>query len=379
MFDKPQIHFWKVGTGDSTSVVIRKDVVLQVDLNDSPDEDNDNTPIVDRLVEMLPTVSGTPYLDGFALTHPDQDHIKGFEDLLDQVTIGEIWFTPRVFNEYKKDLCDDAVVFQEEAMRRVKLAIATSGDLDAGDRVRLIGYDDLLETDAFKGFPDELLTVPGSTITKLDGADYEGEFRAFIHAPFNEDEEHDRNDTSLAMQVVFGDDPAAGGVLLFGDISYPVIRKIFDVTKGNGNEEALAWQVFLAPHHCSKSVMYQKDGDSDVLKQDILDDLEAAQVGEGIIVSSSVKVPASNKKGDNPPHAKAKAHYEELATGGFLCTHEDACEAETLTFDCTDDAFTLEGDTANAAAAEDKVAAGVVTARGSDEPPAVDVGFGQWK
>ena len=33
MFDKSKIIFWPVGTGDSTSIVIKKDIVLQVDLN----------------------------------------------------------------------------------------------------------------------------------------------------------------------------------------------------------------------------------------------------------------------------------------------------------------------------------------------------------
>ena len=378
MFDKPQFHFWKVGTGDSISIVIRKDVVFQVDLHDNVGDDNDNTPLVKRLVENLPAISGTPYLNGFALTHPDQDHIKGFEDLLKKVTVGEIWFTPRVFNEFKKDLCGDAVAFQEEAMRRVKLAIKKKGDLDPGDRIRLVGYDDLLKTDAFEGFPDDLLTVPGTVITKVDDVDYEGEFRAYIHAPFKEDEEHGRNDTSLAMQVILGNTPAKGGVLLFGDISYPVIRKIFDVSKENDNEDALAWQVFLAPHHCSKSVMFQKEGDTETLKQDILNDLQAAQVGKGVIVSSSVEVPASNKKGDNPPHAKAKAHYEEVAAGGFLCTHEDAGDGETLCFESVNGVFSFKGRNSETAAIEDKVAAGVAAGRGSDEPPTDDVGFGRW-
>ena len=163
MFDKPKVHFWKVGTGDSTSIVLKENVVLQVDLHNNAGDDNENTPIVDRLVKELPKVDDGPYLDGFALTHPDQDHIQGFEDLLDQVTIGEIWFTPRVFNEYKKDLCDDAVAFREEAMRRVKLAIEKKGDLVSGDRVRIVGYDELLQTDEFKGFPEDLLAVPGNT------------------------------------------------------------------------------------------------------------------------------------------------------------------------------------------------------------------------
>lgn len=54
MFDEPKFHFWKVGTGDSTSVVIKKDVVLQVDLNDNALDENDNVAIVDALVKELP-------------------------------------------------------------------------------------------------------------------------------------------------------------------------------------------------------------------------------------------------------------------------------------------------------------------------------------
>ncbi|XAT59572.1 hypothetical protein GN278_01250 [Rhodobacteraceae bacterium Araon29] len=376
MFDEPKFHFWKVGTGDSTSIVIKEDVVLQVDLNDNASDDNDNVAIVDTLVEELPEKDGNPYLSGFALTHPDQDHIKGFKDLLDQVTIGELWFTPGVFNEYKKDLCEDAVVFQDEAMRRVKLAIEKGAELDSGERIRIVGYDDLLETDEFKGFPTELLSGAGQAVTELDGEDLDGEFRAFIHAPFNDDEEHDRNDTSLAMQVVLGDDPSKGGALLFGDISYPVIRRIFDETKAHENEESLAWKVFLAPHHCSKSVMYQREDGTEVRKQDILDDLDDAQVGEGYIVSSSERVPTSNKKGDNPPHAIAKDRYEEVAGGDFLCTGEDSGKASGLTFTSSDGDIEFDGESEQSAEAVDKVGAAVIAGRGSDEPPTDDVGFG---
>jgi hypothetical protein len=39
------------------------------------------------------------------------------------------------------------------------------------------------------------------------------------------------------------------------------------------------------------------------------------------VVSSSCPVPASNNPGDNPPHAKAKARYQEIVDQ-FLCTME---------------------------------------------------------
>lgn len=379
MFDTPGFFFWPIGTGDSTTVVIDEKTIMQVDLRHlakSEDDDDDHAAIVDELESNLPRENGEPFLAVFALTHPDQDHIQGFEELLDRVTIGEIWFTPRVFREQTEDLCDDAVAFREEARRRVKETIEAGGDPGAGNRVRLIGYDDLLKEDRYSGFPEEYFTTPGNLVTDLNGQDRSGSFHAFIHGPFKDDSGGDRNDTSLAMQVVLGDDASQGGVLFFGDLKYPTIRRIFDVTREHDNEEYLAWQVLLAPHHCSKSVMYQDEDGKSILKQDILDDLKDSQVGNGYVVSSSESVPAQNKSGDNPPHAKAKARYEEIAKGGFICTHDDGAEGEPLIFPSSDGDIEYSGDADNAA--EGSLTAAVETARGSDEPPAQKVGFGEF-
>ncbi|HYD84263.1 MAG TPA: hypothetical protein VEA63_09425 [Opitutus sp.] len=175
------------------------------------------------------------------------------------------------------------------------------------------------------------------------------------------------------MQIVLGDDPSAGGVLLFGDLSYPTIRRIFDETKAAGQEENLAWQVMLAPHHCSKSVMYQDEDGTLTLKQDILDDIEAAMVGMGTIVASCEAIPASNIKGDNPPHAKAKARYQEIA-GAFFCTHEDGKSGEPLFFSVGDDA-TIDY-VELGVPSDDPVAGAVDSARGGSAPPSDKVGFG---
>ena len=380
MFDEPKVMFWPVGTGDSTSIVIQDGIVLQVDLrnmNEADNSDSDRVALVDKLAENLPKVDGKPYLSAFALTHPDQDHILGFEELLNRVTIGEIWFTPRVFIENDQDMCEDAIAFKEEAERRVQETIKAGGDVGSGDRVRVIGYDSLLDTDEFAGFPEDRLTIPGNSVTEIDGNDYEGEFNAFVHAPFAEETEGDRNNTSLCMQVVLGDDPSQGGVLLFGDIAYPRIRRIFDTTNEAGNEDFLKWKVFLAPHHCSKSAMYQKEGDTEVLKQDMLDDLAAYQIEGGIIVASCDKIPSRNSSGDNPPHAKAKKRYEEVADGGFFCTHEDGPSGEPLVFQIDGGALAAP-DIGEAAAisATSKLASAVDEARGSDTPPSEQVGYG---
>lgn len=385
MFDDKCVYFWPVGTGDSTTFVVRpNEVMFQVDLRHSQkseDEETDCAPVIDYLEEHLPKVNGRPYLSAFAITHPDKDHIQGFEELLERVTVGELWFSPRIFREHDDEpdsLSNDAKAFRDEAHRRVTATVEAGGDPGAGDRVRIVGWDDLLDEEHYQGFPPEFFSVPGDVVESLDGDDLTGEFRVVIHGPFKQGSDEDvgdRNDTSLAMQVVFGDDPSAGGVLLFGDHKYPVIRKIFDVTKAHGNEANLRWQVLLAPHHCSKSVMYQDENGKLVLKQDMLDDFGENQVEAGYIVASANCIPSSNKDGDNPPHAIAKARYQEVAVGGFVCTHDDGGHAEPLK-------FTVNGSNIEYAQASGKkrstssLGAAVSVARGSDATPSTKVGFG---
>ena len=381
MFEKRGVLFWPVGTGDSTTFVVEsKEVIFQVDLRHTAKAEEDDTgsaPIVDELVKHLPRKGSRPYLSAFALTHPDKDHIQGFKELLGSVDIGELWFSPSIFRENDgNDLCEDAVAFRAEAHRRVDATIAADGDPGAGNRVRLVGHDPLLEEEHYRGFPEAFLTIPGNPVTMIDGEERSDTFKVFIHGPFKQEERvGDRNDTSLVMQVVLGDDPASGGVLLFGDHKYPTMRKIIDVTRANDNEDFLKWRVLLAPHHCSKSVMYQDEDGQTVLKQDMLDDLEAMQVGDGIVVASSASIPATNETGDNPPHALAKSRYGEIARGGFQCTHDDGAPGEPLRFELLKTGLSLVG----AVAADDGVgllAAAVGSARGGEAPPAEKVGFG---
>ena len=341
--------------------------------------DDDHVSIIDELVEKLPkqnTDSGElPYLSGFALTHPDKDHICGFRELKEKVTIGEIWFTPRIFLESKTDYCDDAQAFRDEALRRVKATIDADGAVKKGDRVRIIGYNDILNDNKFKGFPDELITIPGNSVTKLDGSDYQSEFNAFIHGPFKDDLVGERNDTSLAMQIKLKNDDQLGQLLLFGDLSYPILRKIFDRTVENGNEQFLEWTLFLAPHHCSKSAMYLQEGENEVRKEDFLDDLEGFQIGNGIIVASCEKIPPRNQSGNNPPHAVAKYAYQEVANGGFFCTHESVKPREPLIFTISKAGFIFAGTVAFKPIGGD-LSDAVERARGTNTPPTQRVTFG---
>lgn len=379
--------FWPVGTGDSTTVIVNDKLFVQVDLHhmECSNEDNDpHSPIIHRLIENLPRVGKKPYLALFVLTHPDKDHCQGFKELLDQVNIGELWFTPRIFREYNKDLCDDAKAFKQEAERRVKVAIDANGELESGDRVRIIGYDELLQEEEFDGFPSSLLTIPGNSIVEIDGNDVSALFRTFVHAPFKDDSDGERNDTSVGLQITLFNEDAAGNALLLGDLCYPIIRQIFDRSEADD----LRWNVFLTPHQCSKSVMYWKgeEEEDESLKQDILDSIEKNACSPGYIVASCDPIPASNKPGENPPHAKAKSRYLEIVPDEFLCTqeHPNKKNPKPIIFELTAKGLEYmkpEDDDSNDAGRQAKkgLAEAVAMARGTYQPPKKPVGFGIWK
>jgi hypothetical protein len=382
----PGFVFWPVGCGDSTTVAIDDDTVVQVDLHHVEASENDEDgriPIVDRLAELLPERDGRPYLAAFGATHLDRDHVKGFAELLDAVTIGDLWFTPRILWEQQEDpeaeLCEDAKAFAAEAERRI-LKMKAQGQVGSGDRIRIIGYHDVLvaHREIYKNLPESAVTVPGNSFTHVDGEDKSARFSAFVHAPFKEDTEGERNDTSFALQVTLTDDAGARGrALLLGDLSYPTLKRIFDTSE----DETVAWDVFLAPHHCSKRAMYWEDDQQsdETPREDILDAIETAGEEGGYVVSSSIAIPAADVRNANPPHAKAAARYRErVEDGHFLCTAEYPNEyaPEPIVFMLEEGALVLrdaEGETGTQASAG--LAEHVKAARGGGASTQT-VGFG---
>lgn len=380
--------FWPVGTGDSTTVCIGENVFMQIDLHhldESENEDNPKVPIVDKLVDLLPEKDGKPYLSVFVLTHPDLDHCRGFRLLRDRVTIGELWFSPRIFREHSADLCDDAKAFRREAKRRVAATIAADGTAESGNRVRIIGYSDLLEEDDFKGFPLDRLQSPGDEICEVDGVNVSGSMCAFVHAPFKDDDiASERNETSVGLRIELKCGDSRGRAMLLGDLSYPTVLRVFRESHDHNNDDALHWDIFLAPHQCSKSVMYwQGEGEEEAtLKQDILDEIETAGGDVGHIIASSNPIPASNQDGDNPPHALAKERYQEIAPDGFLCTGEHPTQDKPtpLVFELDEDGLKLRSNDASGdqsgTAARSAVALGIEKARGEPAPPSQPIGYG---
>ncbi len=374
--------FWPVGTGDSITIGVDEDTVVQIDLHhvkDAESEDDPRSAIVDDLIRLLPKRDGKPYLAAFGATHLDDDHICGFARLLKAITIGDLWFTPRVlWDQDQHGLSEDAQSFRDEAERRIN-KLKADGEVGSGDRIRIIGYHDSLEehNDIYKNLPEGAVTVPGNEFSAIDGEDHEGTFRAFVHAPFKDDGDKDRNDTSFGLQITLTDGEHDLKAILLGDLAYPTVSRIFERSQA----EDLEFDAFLSPHHCSKSVMYwQCEGDEEAkLQQGLLDKIEQAARPGAYILASSSPIPASNSSGDNPPHAKAAARYRELVDDGhFLCTgeHPSKDALEPIVFTVNDTGVELL--TASAATtATSGVAKAVKDARGSTRPPQQPVGFGR--
>ena len=122
--------------------------------------------------------------------------------------------------------------------------------------------------------------------------------------------------------------------------------------------------------------MYIRNDSGDILKQDIMDCFKNKQNGRGYVISSSIPIKERNQSGENPPHAKAKNRYEEIAKGDFICTHEhpDEDNPEPIVFEVGENGFTYVGPSGKS---KGSLKQGVAAARGSDSPPIERVGYGQ--
>jgi hypothetical protein len=102
---------------------------------------------------------------------------------------------------------------------------------------------------------------------------------------------------------------------------------------------------------------------------------------KGAYVVSSSHSDFTDGEGDNPPHRRARNRYEEIVkAGGFLCTHEHPSKKspQPMVFTVTEQGVQFK-DTRSIGDAASALTAAVTTARGSAQPPGVQVGFGSAK
>lgn len=355
---KHSIKFYPVGNGDCSLVNIGGvNMKMMFDCNFRQQaEDNDEEMfdvLGDLLSNELTKKCGLPFLDAYLLTHPDQDHCRGFDEKFylgdpdnikdddkkaNKILIGELWYSPRVFEEYNTELSDDAVAFKKEADRRMKLYKADPKKADRdGNRIRIIGWTGTKELEGLEA----RITVPGNLVNVVNGNPCRY-FDMFIHAPFKDDIENtDRNESSIVSQLRFKSDKNKDDiahVFLAGDAEWHVWKRIMDKTD---DDDYLHWDLLEAPHHCSYT-FFAENRESEPNKSS-LDFLDKKEPGAFVVASSKV----IKKNDDNPPCQKAKNRYvEKVGNGNFFCTSgtsEDKAD-KAIVFDIEDGVLRLHED-----------------------------------
>lgn len=328
------ITFFPVGNGDTSLITLADKTSLLIDLNvtqASSDKDEPSSyDVHEHLLRELPRdAEDRPYLDVFVVTHADQDHVRGVDALFyfgppakyskkdkaaGRILVHELWFAPRIFGAHETDLCDEAEHVRKEAERRIAMFRASKTKvLDAGDRVRILGFtsnEDLAEL-------SEIMVSAGTVLSSFNHKDRD-DFEFFVHAPFkrdSDDKDGCRNDTSIVLQARFkvGDDARAALVFFGGDAGCGIWEDIFDIS----DAEDLEWDLLLAPHHCSWTFFSDSSSEKDEPSKKILEFLDERREG-AIVVSSSKKVEDDD---DNPPSYLAATYYrDKVGTDGLYCT-----------------------------------------------------------
>ncbi len=196
------ITYFPVGNGDTSLIKLRDDTTFIIDLNitdaANDEEDPSRYDVHSHLLrEVQEDDNNHPHADAFLLTHPDQDHIRGFSRFLyagdpkkyaeknkkqGQIIIDEIWFAPRIFWE-GKDLSDDAKTFKREVDRRIALFRKASDERELpGNQIRIIGYSDNPKLEGLEA----IITTPGNTINLINGS-VKKDFEFFVHAPLKKE------------------------------------------------------------------------------------------------------------------------------------------------------------------------------------------------
>lgn len=336
------VVFWPVGNGDAVSVVIDPQTVLQVDINHravADDDDDDRVPVVDRLVQSLPLdAGGSPRLSVLAITHHDEDHCSGFDRLIDEVVVDELWVTLRAFIEVDDDLTEAGQAVYDEACRRRDAEIKarrSSMRAPAGDRLRIMGNADVLDGSDWQSFPQDLLTSAGQLVPTVNAEDRSSDVEVFVHTPFRSDtEDGSRNSSSLGIHVnLLRCGESGARLLLLGDLEHEQIEAFVAKTEASGNQEFLHWDLLLAPHHCSRHAVRRKQDDEWVDAQ-AAHDLRRYTNESAVVVVSARSFDDIAGDDTDPPHEDARDVYVGIVGDGavhFTSDYANGSESDPLT------------------------------------------------
>lgn len=363
------ITFHPVGCGDMTLVQLADQdrTTILADINIRQDADDPEGKYRDVAKDLRDRIrrdaKNRPYVDAFLLTHPDTDHIRGFEkhfhlgpladyadddkpDAEKKIVIREIWSSPLVYRRASKNhvLGSDAKAFNKEAKRRV--AVNRTKEfvgVGEGDRIVIMGEDENGKTDDL----GPILVKIDESFSKVNQVNKAGYITATLVAPLpkqesdEEEENLGKNHSSVILNMMIGADaktPDGCKFLIGGDAEVLIWERLW--AKHKKQTKVLEYDLLLAPHHCSWHTLsydsWSKLREKAVVSQDARSALSVTRTG-AVVVASSAPI----KDDDNdPPCIRAKREYESIvkdAKGSFHCVSEipNEKDPEPLTFNVT--------------------------------------------
>ncbi len=258
-------------------------------------------------------------IDVLAITHGDNDHIKGIPEAFwlnhaqkyqdeDRIKIKEIWVPAAMLCD--EDAADDCKILRAEVqyrfLRKEGIRVFARpehlADWLAARGKRLDDFRDII-TDAGR-------LVPGWS-KETHGIEF------FVHSPFAErtiDGLLDRNENCLVMQATIRESTVDTRFLITADSVSSIWQKMVKITKSHGNDERLAWDLFSIPHHGSYLSMAEEKGE-DITEptEEFKWLLEQGSV-RSVMVSSSREVLIEDDPDDVlPPHRQTYRRYKQTA------------------------------------------------------------------
>lgn len=340
-----RLTFFRVGNGDMTLIQTQggHQVLVDANIRDAADDpDGEHPDVGAQLRKRLNRDGhGRYFVDALLLSHPDQDHSNGlnahfhlgppadFPSTSDKIFIREMWSSERVISRAESDkdrpLCEDAKAFIKEYRRRINL-IKSGRTAGNGDRALRLGDLEASDPPALRGVSYGV----DDAFNKING-EVDNWVEVRVRGPLaqGKDEPEEeliaKNRSSVILQVAFsaGFDTEAVLYLTGGDAEVEVWKRLWRRLKST--PEKLAYDLMLAPHHCSwHSLSSDSIGDLGTkAKVDPEARQALGQARQGAYIVSSSK-PIKNDD-DDPPSYRAKQEYEAIAKnvgGSFLCVTE---------------------------------------------------------